>query len=82
MVRVLAPGGRIVIGDSVRDTFPARLGDAFLRRFESGHVGLQTNEGFERLLTGAGIGSPSSRPVMFGLYAFVGGTKRAAANRP
>lgn len=75
MVRVLAPGGRIVIGDSVRDTLPARLGDNFLRRFEAGHVGLQTSEGFERLLAEAGIDAPSSRRVWFGLYAFVGGRK-------
>ena len=75
MVRVLAPGGRIVIGDSVRDTAPARLGDAFLRRFERGHVGLQDQQGLERLLAEAGIDAPSSRPILFGLYAFVGGRK-------
>ena len=75
MARVLAPGGRIVIGDSVRDTLPAKLGDAFLRRFERGHVGLQDEEGFERLLAEAGIDVPSSRRVMLGLYAFVGGRK-------
>ena len=76
MVRVLAPGGRVVIGDSVRDRLPARLGDAFLRTFERGHVGLQTKEGFERLLADAGIEAPRSRPALVGLYAFVGGTKR------
>jgi ubiquinone/menaquinone biosynthesis C-methylase UbiE len=75
MARVLAPGGRIVIGDSVRDTLPAKLGDAFLRRFERGHVGLQDEEGFERLLAEAGIEARSSRPVMLGLYAFTGGRK-------
>jgi ubiquinone/menaquinone biosynthesis C-methylase UbiE len=79
MVRVLAPGGRIVIGDSVRDTLLARLGDAFLRRFERGHVGLQDEEGFERLLAEAGIDVPSSRPAMLGLYAFVGGSKPRGA---
>ena len=75
MARVLAPGGRIAIGDSVRDTLPAKLGDNFLRRFERGHVGLQTKEGFERLLAEVGIEAPSSRPVLFGLYAFVLGVK-------
>jgi ubiquinone/menaquinone biosynthesis C-methylase UbiE len=79
MVRVLAPGGRIVIGDSVRDTPPARLGDAFLRRFERGHVGLQDEEGFVRLLAEAGIEAPSARHAWFGLYAFVGGRKPRAA---
>lgn len=75
MTRVLAPGGRIVIGDSVRDTLPARFGDAVLRRFESGHVGLQTLEGFERLLASAGIRVTRSRVVWLGLYAFVSGMR-------
>lgn len=75
MARVLAPGGRLVIGDSIRDTRPARLGDAVLRRFESGHVGLQDEHGFQRLLTDAGIDLTSSRRVWFGLYLFVAGAK-------
>ena len=76
MARVLASGGRIVIGDGVRDTPPARFGDAFLRRFESGHVGLQDSEGFERLLSDAGIQVTRTRRVWLGLYAFVAGVKR------
>jgi ubiquinone/menaquinone biosynthesis C-methylase UbiE len=78
MARVLAPGGRVVIGDSIRDTLPAKFGDAVLRRFESGHVGLQDLEGFERLLTDAGIRVTRSRVVWLGLYAFVSGTKPVA----
>ena len=77
MARVLAPNGRLVIGDSIRDTLPARLGDAVLRRFESGHVGLQDERGFQRLLTDAGIEVTSSRRVWFGLYLFVAGVKAA-----
>jgi ubiquinone/menaquinone biosynthesis C-methylase UbiE len=75
MARVLAPGGRLVIGDSIRDTLPARLGDAVLRRFESGHMGLQDERGFQRLLTDARIDVTSSRRVWFGLYLFVAGVK-------
>jgi ubiquinone/menaquinone biosynthesis C-methylase UbiE len=75
MTRVVAPGGRIVIGDSIRDTTPAKFGDAVLRRFESGHVGLQDMRGFERLLTDAGIQVTRSRAVWLGLYAFVVGVK-------
>jgi ubiquinone/menaquinone biosynthesis C-methylase UbiE len=75
MARVLAPGGRILIGDSIRDTAPAKFGDAVLRRFESGHVGLQDLEGYEQLLTNAGIRVTHTRVVWFGLYAFVAGTK-------
>jgi ubiquinone/menaquinone biosynthesis C-methylase UbiE len=77
MARVLAPGGRILIGDSVRDTAPAKFGDAVLRRLESGHVGLQDLDGYEQLLTNAGIRVTRTRVVWFGLYVFVVGEKTA-----
>ena len=75
MSRVLAPGGRILIGDSIRDTRPARFGDAVLRRFESGHVGLQDMAGLKRLLTEAGVEVTDPRQVLLGLYALVSGVK-------
>ena len=78
MARVLAPGGRIVIGDSIRDTLPARLGDIVLRRFERGHVGLQDRAGFARLLDAAGIDVRHTTVVWLGLYAFAVGDKPAA----
>jgi ubiquinone/menaquinone biosynthesis C-methylase UbiE len=78
MARVLAPGGRLLIGDSVRDMPPAKLGDAFLRRFEKGHVGLQDRRGIERLVGGAGLVVVSSRLVWLGLYAFVAAAKGGA----
>ena len=76
MARVLEPGGRLLIGDSVRERPSARLGDAVLRRFERGHVGLQSLEGFERLFADAGLDPRPARTVWRGLYAFVGATKR------
>ena len=75
MSRVLAPGGRILLGDSIRDTRPARFGDAVLRRFESGHVGLQDMAGLKRLLTEAGVEVTDPRQVLLGLYALVLGVK-------
>jgi ubiquinone/menaquinone biosynthesis C-methylase UbiE len=75
MARVLAPGGRVLIGDSIRDTPPARFGDAVLRLFERGHVGLQDKRGFERLLADAGFEVTRTRLVWLGLYAFVAGVK-------
>lgn len=77
MARVLAPGGRLIIGDSIRDTVPAKFGDAVLSRFETGHVGLQGLEGFERMLADAGLEVTRTRTVWLGLYAFVAGTKPA-----
>jgi ubiquinone/menaquinone biosynthesis C-methylase UbiE len=79
MARVLAPGGRVVIGDAIRDTLPARFGDAVLRRFERGHVGLQDLAGLERLLRDAAIQPTRARRVWFGLYAFVVGEKTVAS---
>lgn len=78
MARVLAPGGRLVIADSIRDTPPARFGDAVLRRVESGHVGLQDRAGFERLLAGAGLEPARTTTALLGLYAFVVGAKPTA----
>ena len=40
MRRVLAVGGRLVIGDACADLVTARIADRFLRRFEPGHVRL------------------------------------------
>lgn len=82
MARVLTPGGRIVIGDASRDTLPAKLGDAVLRRFEGGHVGLQDKQGIERLLADAGIQVTRSRVVWLGLYALVAGVKPSPRGVP
>ena len=78
MARVLAPGGRIVIGDMVRDRAVSKIGDRLLKRFERGHVGLQPTRGFERLLEDAGLRVTRSRPVWLNLYTLVNGTKPAA----
>jgi ubiquinone/menaquinone biosynthesis C-methylase UbiE len=77
MVRVLAPGGRIVIADLSRDLWLARVSDAFLRVVEAGHVGMQTRDGIERLLRDAGIRVSGSRRVWLGSYALVAGIKPA-----
>jgi hypothetical protein len=52
------------------------MGDALLRRVESGHVGLQSREGFERLLNDAGVDVVGIRRLWLGLYAVVSGVKR------
>jgi ubiquinone/menaquinone biosynthesis C-methylase UbiE len=75
MVRVLAPGGRIVIADLSRDLRLARVADALLRLVEPGHVGMQTRNGIERLLRDGGVRVSRSRRVWLGSYALVAGVK-------
>ena len=40
MARVLAPGGRLALGDATSDLLASRIADRFLRWFEPGHVRL------------------------------------------
>jgi ubiquinone/menaquinone biosynthesis C-methylase UbiE len=76
MARVLAPGGRVVIGDFCRDSPPAKLADPLFRRFEAGHVGLQRMRDIEAMLTVAGLRVTTSRHLWLRAYALV------AAERP
>jgi ubiquinone/menaquinone biosynthesis C-methylase UbiE len=71
MARVLAPGGRVVIGDACRDSLPAKLADPLYRRFEEGHVGLQRKRDVEAMLTRAGLRVTASRHHWLRLYALV-----------
>lgn len=76
MARVLAPGGRVVIGDACRDSPPAKLLDPLFRRFEAGHVGLRRKRDIEAMLTRAGLRVTTSRHLWLHVYALV------AAERP
>ena len=71
MARVLASGGRVVIGDACRDAPPARIADPFFRRFEAGHVGLQRKRDIEAMLSRAGLRVTTSRHLWLRLYALV-----------
>jgi ubiquinone/menaquinone biosynthesis C-methylase UbiE len=53
--RVLAPGGRLVIGDFTSDAVVTKMFDFLARKFEAGHVGLQRVDGLRRLLENAGL---------------------------
>jgi ubiquinone/menaquinone biosynthesis C-methylase UbiE len=66
--RVLAPGGRVVIGDGTRDAALTRLIDNLCRRFEAGHVGYQTVEGLRHLLADAGLERTEARSAWGGTY--------------
>ena len=71
MARVLAPGGRLVIGDASRDLLVTKLADRLYRRFEAGHVGLQRKRDIEAMVTQAGLSVRSSRHVWLHIYALV-----------
>src|SRR4051794_12358659 len=53
--RVLAPGGRVVIGDGTSDAVVSRVFDFLARKFEAGHVRLHGVEELRRLLEDAGL---------------------------
>lgn len=75
MARVLAPGGRLVIGDICRDSLTTKLADPLFRRFEKGHVGLQRKRDIESMLTRAGLRVTRSRHAWVLLYALVSAEK-------
>jgi ubiquinone/menaquinone biosynthesis C-methylase UbiE len=77
MARVLAPGGRVVIGDACRDLVTTKIADALQRRFEAGHVGLQRKRDIEAMLRHAGLRVTGSRHVWLRIYAFVAGERPA-----
>lgn len=55
IVRVLAPGGRLVVGDPCADVRTVRVADVFLRRLEPGHVRLYRSSEMASFLYGAGL---------------------------
>jgi ubiquinone/menaquinone biosynthesis C-methylase UbiE len=69
MARVLAPGGRLAIGDGCTHSLAARALDWALRRYQSSHVGLLGLDELERLLAEAGLSSLGTRSLLAGGYA-------------
>lgn len=51
IARILAPGGRLVIGDMCRDAITTKIADPLFRRFEAGHVGLKRKREIEAMVT-------------------------------
>ena len=75
MERVLAPGGRIVIGDGSADRIEVRTIDWFLRRFDESHVKLYRSTELAALLHGAGFERVGVRKLWSGGYGIVRATK-------
>jgi len=75
MTRVLAPAGRIAIGDACADLWTARVADRFLRRFEPGHVRLYRSGELGRFLVDVGLRRVQLRRVGDGGFAIVRGVR-------
>jgi ubiquinone/menaquinone biosynthesis C-methylase UbiE len=68
IARVLAPGGRAVIGDGTSDAVLMRVADFLLRKFEPGHVRFHRVEDLRRMLEEAGLESTEAHSVWRGTY--------------
>ena len=73
MTRVLGPGGRIVLGDACSDLAAARIADAFLRRFEPGHVRLYRANELGAFLQAAGVSRVELKRLNGGGFAITRG---------
>src|SRR5262245_32417625 len=73
MKRVMAPGGRLVIGDASADDAAARIADVFLRRFEPGHVRLYRLAELGAFLHTAGLSGVVAKRLSSGGQAIVRG---------
>jgi len=73
MARVLASGGRLVLGDACSDRAAARVADAFLRRFEPGHVRLYRSDELGSFVREAGLSRVELRRLSGGEFAIVRG---------
>jgi ubiquinone/menaquinone biosynthesis C-methylase UbiE len=77
MARVLAPGGRLVLGDACSDLATARLADRILRVVEPGHVRLYRSDALAGFLHHAGFTEVARKRMQGGGFAIVRGRVRA-----
>jgi ubiquinone/menaquinone biosynthesis C-methylase UbiE len=75
MARVLAKGGRLVLGDACSDLLAARVADRFLRVFEPGHVRLYRSGELGSFLREAGLSRVGMRRLSDGGFALVRGIR-------
>ena len=77
IARVLAPGGRVVIGDGNGAHPFVAVMDIFARIFEPGHVHFQRAGFVEQLLTKAGLANAATRTFWLGGYSLVTAEQRS-----
>jgi ubiquinone/menaquinone biosynthesis C-methylase UbiE len=75
MARVLASGGRFVLGDACSDTLAAQVADVVLRRIEPGHVRLYRSNELGAFLQRAGLAQVMLRRLSAGGFAIVRGVR-------
>ncbi len=75
MSRVLAAGGRIVIGDACSDLWTTRLADLVLRRIEPGHVRLYRSEELGGFVLGSSFSKVQLKRLTGGGSAVVRGVR-------
>ena len=78
MARVLAPGGRFVLGDGTADRALARIADRLLRRVDRSHVRLYRSEELVDAMRTAGFEEIGVRSLWDGGYAIVSARRSAA----
>jgi ubiquinone/menaquinone biosynthesis C-methylase UbiE len=76
MARVLAPSGRVVVGDACSDGLAARAFDWVLRTFQPSHVHTYRSRELEALLAAAGLTHRTTRWLLGGGYMIMAAAKR------
>ena len=75
MARVLAPGGRLLVGDPCADVWTVRVADLFLKRMERGHIRLYRSHEMAAFIYGAGLTGIRVRRLFDGAMTIYAGTK-------
>lgn len=75
MARVLAPGGRVVIGDGCNDRLATRILDLALRTFQRSHVRFYRSAELASLLAESDLSHQSSRLLWKGGYVIMAARK-------
>ena len=75
MARVLAPGGRLLVGDPCADVWTVRVADLFLKRMEPGHIRLYRCHEMAAFTYGAGLTGIRVRRLFDSAMTIYAGTK-------